>query len=135
MSRHDVLRQVSKKCAKRILATEAKRRRLGEWGAWEQVANPLYGKRTGWLGQVEIAHRNQVFSVLERDVGTAIHLAVSSLSERRPTWYEMQRIKDEIAGPEATAVEVYPPASELVDGAEMFHIWVLPEALPFSLTR
>ncbi len=132
---HDVLKEVDKKTAKRLLATEAKRRRTGEWGAWEQVANPLFGRRDGWLGQVKIAHRNKVFSVLDRDAGAARHLAIASLSERRPTWYEMQRIKDEIAGPEATGVEVYPPADELVDGAHMFHLWVLPEPLPFSLTH
>ena len=33
----------------------------------------------------------------------------------------------------ATAVEVYPPSDQVVDGADMFHIWVLPEPLPFSL--
>jgi hypothetical protein len=61
------------------------------------------------------------------------HLAVSSLSGIRPTWREMQRIKDSIAGCNKTAVEVYPPATEIVDQADMFHIWVLPEPLPFSL--
>ena len=45
----------------------------------------------------------------------------------------MQRIKDEIAGQDATAVEVYPPHSEIVDQADMYHLWVLPEPLPFSL--
>jgi hypothetical protein len=51
----------------------------------------------------------------------------------RPTFHEMQRIKDDLAGAEATAVEVYPPRSELVDEADMFHIWVLPAGLPFTL--
>ncbi len=45
----------------------------------------------------------------------------------------MQRIKDEIAGPDATAIEVYPPHAEIVDQADMFHIWVVPGPLPFSL--
>jgi hypothetical protein len=45
----------------------------------------------------------------------------------------MQRIKNEIAGPGCTAVEVYPPAAEVVDGANMFHMWVLPLGLPFGL--
>lgn len=46
-----------------------------------------------------------------------------------------QRIKNEFAGPGRVAVEVYPPEAELVDSANMFHLWVLPEAmrLPFSL--
>ncbi len=45
----------------------------------------------------------------------------------------MQRIKDEIAGYDATAIEVYPPKSEVVDEADMFHIWVLRGKLPFGL--
>ena len=61
------------------------------------------------------------------------HLAVSSLSGQRPTWPEMQRIKDELAGPEATAIEVYPPRDQVVDEADMFHIWVLRGRLPFGL--
>ena len=44
-----------------------------------------------------------------------------------------ERIKDEIAGPDATAVEVYPPQAEIVDDADMYHLWVLPAPLPFSL--
>jgi hypothetical protein len=46
----------------------------------------------------------------------------------------MQRIKDTIAGPKTTAVEVYPPWNEIVDGAELYHIWVLPGGLAFSLS-
>jgi hypothetical protein len=38
----------------------------------------------------------------------------------------MQRIKDTLAGPDRAAVEVYPPASEVVDQANMYHLWVLP---------
>lgn len=133
---HDVLKRVPAKERKKLLASEAKRRRTGEWGPWETMPNPLRSTANprGWLSQVETVHRNKVFSVLERhDKSGAVHLAVSSLSERRPTWWEMQRIKDEIAGPDATAVEVYPPQNEVVDEANMFHIWVVPEALPFTL--
>lgn len=32
----------------------------------------------------------------------------------------------------ATAVEVYPPQSEVVDDADMYHLWIV-ERLPFSL--
>jgi hypothetical protein len=46
----------------------------------------------------------------------------------------MQRIKDDILGSEATAIEVYPPSSQVVDEADMFHIWSV-DPLPFSLFR
>ena len=76
--------------------------------------------------------RNKVFSVLVRDCGCTIHLAIASLSGDRPTWHEMQRIKDDLAGAHATAVEVYPPRAEVVDQADMFHLWLVSD-LPFSL--
>jgi hypothetical protein len=53
------------------------------------------------------------------------------------SWSDMQRIKNEIRGPERVAVEVYPPESVLVDSANIYHLWVLPEgfALPFTLEK
>jgi len=47
----------------------------------------------------------------------------------------MQRIKDELAGHDRTGVEVYPPHDEIVDQADMYHLWVLPEPLPFTLVK
>jgi hypothetical protein len=50
-------------------------------------------------------------------------------------WYELQRIKNEIVGPERTAVQVFPAVSELMDSANLYHLWVLPVGvkLPFGL--
>lgn len=119
---------------KRLVQRERKLRRTGEWGEWERLDNPhRFG--AGWLGEVDHVRRNRVFAVLVRDVGCAIHLAVSSLTGDRPTWHEMQRIKNELAGRKATTVEVYPPQDQVVDDAEMFHIWVLFQPLPFGLHR
>lgn len=49
-------------------------------------------------------------------------------------WRHFQQIKNEIVGPERTAVEIFPPESELVDAANEYHLWVFPEAveLPFG---
>ncbi len=133
---HDVLARVSRNERRVLLRSEEKHRSSGDWGPWETLKFPrgTVGK-TGWLIDIMTAHKNRVFSVLERDAGVAKHFAVSSLSEQRPSWWEMQRIKDELASVNATAVEVYPPHAEIVDDANMFHIWVLSEPLPFSLAR
>lgn len=121
---------------RQILKAEERARATGLWGAWEAIEMPNGIAPRGWLKEIARAHRNKVFSVLERPLANGvIHLAVSSLSEIRPSWWEMQRIKCELAGETTTAVEVYPPSDEVVDEANMFHIWVLPEALPFSLYR
>lgn len=129
--RQGALKGLSPKVQKALLAAERSRRRNGDWGAWERCENP-YRFMPGWLGEVDHVRRNKVFSVLIRDVGTAIHLGVSSLSGERPTWWEMQRIKNDIGGPDATAVEVYPPQGEVVDDADMYHIWIVPP-LAFTL--
>lgn len=119
-----------------LLAAEARARKGGDWGPWETLTFPAGHAGHGWCAEITTAHRNRVFSVLERKVeGGVIHYAVASLSEERPSWWEMQRIKDELAGPDKTAVEIYPPHSEIVDGANMFHIWVLPVNFAFGLSQ
>lgn len=131
---HDVLMTVPRGERRAILRAEQRARRTGQWGPWEAFASPAGIGGRGWTNQVRRSYRNAAFSVLERPVrGDVVHLAVTSLSGTRPTWHEMQRIKDELAGPAATAIEVYPPHDEIIDEADMFHIWVLPEPLWFSL--
>lgn len=125
---------LSKHTKKALFDREARLRRSGEWGDWEVLTFPAGSAGCDWAACFTTAHRNRVFSVLDRmDFSGARHLAVASLSGIRPTWHEMQRIKDEIAGPDMTAIEVYPPQKEIVDGADMFHLWVVPGPLPFSL--
>lgn len=46
-------------------------------------------------------------------------------------WRHFQRIKNDICGPEREACELYPRESRLVDGANQFHLWVLPEGIDF----
>ena len=45
----------------------------------------------------------------------------------------MQRIKNEICGEDSIGMEVYPPQSQVVDEADMFHIFVVG-VFPFSYT-
>ena len=47
------------------------------------------------------------------------------------TWDELQQIKDECLGPDATAVEFYPPTTGVVNELNMRHLWEVPsEMLP-----
>lgn len=117
-----------------LLDRERRRRKSGEWPAWVRH-DLLPGQAgSGWAGEFTHAHVNDVFSVLDRTLpdGTR-HLMINSLSNERPSWWEAQRIKNEIAGVNATAVEVYPPQSEVVDDADAYHLWILPAPLGFSL--
>lgn len=42
-------------------------------------------------------------------------------------WRDLQRIKNELVGAESLALEIYPPESKLVDTANQFFLWVMPQ--------
>lgn len=77
----------------------------------------------------------QVFS--ER--GGIIRLSVNrtTMDEMRDRWAEniswddLQRLKNEAGFADRDAVEVFPVAGHEVNVANMRHLWILPEPLPF----
>lgn len=40
-------------------------------------------------------------------------------------WEELQAVKDYVAGADAVAIEVYPPADRVVNNMPMRHLWIL----------
>lgn len=72
------------------------------------------------------------------DWGLVIHLWIRRHDgEMVRSWADMQRIKNELIGDDHVAVEVFPAQQDLVDDANIAHLWVLPKefALPFSLKK
>ena len=66
--------------------------------------------------------------------GTMLHLNI----RRRDggmfkDWRHFQQIKNEIAGPECEAVEIYPAESRKVDTTNKWHLWVLPPGVKLDL--
>jgi hypothetical protein len=51
------------------------------------------------------------------------------------SWEELQQVKREIGRGHLDAVEVYPADIDVVNVANMRHIWVLPDPLPFAWRR
>ena len=51
-------------------------------------------------------------------------------------WRELQRIKNEVCGPEREGLEMFPAESRLVDSSNQYHLWVLPKGFhfPFGLS-
>lgn len=128
------LANVSRAERRMALSIEATARRTGDWGDWEIVNFPKGSAGRGWAAEFECAYRNACFCVMYRILKNGVkHLMVSTLSGMRPSWWEMQRIKDTIAGKDATAIEIYPPHEEIVDDADAFHIWILTSPLEFGL--
>lgn len=54
-----------------------------------------------------------------------IHLSIKR-RDKAPIhdWRDLQRIKNELVGPEYEGIELYPAESRLVDTANQYHIWV-----------
>jgi len=48
-------------------------------------------------------------------------------------WRHFQQIKNEVAGPEREAFEMYPAESRLVDTSNKWHLWVLPEGVQMQV--
>lgn len=51
------------------------------------------------------------------------------------SWDDLQRLKGECGRGDRVAVEVYPPNAEIVNDANMRHLWVLPVAPSFMWRR
>lgn len=124
----------------RLAARAMERKGLkGIWGEWRKTQLPAgIPGGNGWCREVREAWANNIYAVLIRPLldeagDGVIHLAIRTASSLEPPWRDMQRIKNEICGMEATAVQVMPPESELVDEADMYHMWVLSSRLPFTL--
>lgn len=60
--------------------------------------------------------------------GDVIQLSIKR-RDQRPVrdWRDFQRIKNQLVGPECEAIELYPAESRLVDTANQFHLWCIPD--------
>lgn len=98
------------------------------WGKWEDRSHMLVFHTNPHM---YAAYANRVFAVqmsLEPcSIGDVIHLWIMRADHEPILWRDGQRIKNELIGPERTAIEIYPPESQLVDSANMYHLFVLPE--------
>ncbi len=70
---------------------------------------------------------NSRYQVAVSDEVPLVHLSVKRI-DQEPVhdWRDLQRIKDELVGPEHEAVELYPARSRVVDTANQYHLWCLP---------
>lgn len=91
-------------------------------------------------GEIQRFTIDRVFSVQvyenRTDWGIVDHLLIRR-HDQAPIrlWTDLQRIKNEVAGTDRTAIEVFPAEPDLVDQANLYHLWVLPVGfdLPFGL--
>lgn len=114
-----------------------------EWGKFEPVA--LDARLIDWYRQIQGnfvgGYHNNLFAVqlFQRRVRIGSeevvcrHLAISRHDQSEITgWETLQRIKNEIVGPETIAVEVFPKQSEVVNEANMRHLFTW-DGCPFTI--
>ncbi|WP_059048705.1 DUF7694 domain-containing protein [Paenibacillus senegalimassiliensis] len=93
----------------------------------------------GWFAELDRAYTDGEYAVMSRVVetewGQVVHACIRNAENTDIPWAEKQRIKNELLGEERIALEVFPKNSELVDQANMYHLWVLPAGmkLPFGI--
>jgi hypothetical protein len=112
--------------------------------AQKAVAKKLLNKPAGKLEPINLSERrhpnwitraysNNRYVVMINDnariKGIAAIKVMVQRHDDRPIpghWRQLQNIKNELFGVDATAIEVYPPESELVDVANIYWLWVIP---------
>ena len=126
------------------LCTECEQTLLGvtEWAAWTEFEEVDVDRddpvNAIAIHSDEVCFRNSRYQVIARGANTPsgpmVHLSIKRL-DKKPIrdWRDLQRIKNELVGPEVEAVEVFPRESHLVDTSNQFHLWCFPEAtFPFT---
>ena len=99
------------------------------WTPFQQVGG-LVADAGGVTGRL---FENNQYQVIAREhpegpFGPYVHLTIRSRDgSTRHDWRDFQRIKNELVGAEAEAVELYPAESRLVDTANHYHLWVFRE--------
>jgi len=105
----------------------------------ELWANDLYvahvRRRTGpgWFDKSK-----EVFNAFGADIGEVAWISVKR-HDKQPIfdWRHMQLLKNDIVGPEAEAMQLFPAESRLVDTANQYHLFAVLEGvtLPFGFAH
>jgi hypothetical protein len=120
------------------------------WGTWQE-ARLHPGQRDRLLAAKDASAIplkvwvNDLYEVwLLDDAGTPKgfpgmwHLSIKVRFTKAPVrnWRHLQRIKNELVGPEHEAVELFPAEARLMDTSNQYHLWVLKDAglrFPFGV--
>jgi hypothetical protein len=114
------------------------------WGEWGRCHALKIEGPNGTVEKYDETWRNNRYQVSIRrfpceafkdDDGTPLTMAYVTIKrndkESIHDWRDLQRIKNELLGPEVEAVELYPAESRLVDTSNQYHLWALPEGVPW----
>lgn len=112
-----------------------KRRTRPAWDDWQTgTDHPLLVGTPGYIGTFVNALYQVEMKEFPSAWGPMIWLSIVNRDRsHRHDWRELQRIKNELVGPEREAIELYPAESRLVDTNNQFHLFVFPEGVTVPL--
>lgn len=95
------------------------------------VPDALEENETFWTNAHYLVHRKELRDRKTGEVG-CVHLSMRTVeNDTRHDWREMQRVKNELCGPEWEAVEMYPAESRVIDTANQYHLFCFPPGSVF----
>ena len=122
--------RLSKKNGKKLM-------KLG-WNEFEDITESSKLRLDYRTEMADRIYQNNIFIVQVYDRVTEWGMVKKAMIRRNDAlpvhnWQVFQRLKNEIFGEDATALEVYPKKKNLVDVANMYWLWVLPQGFDCPL--
>lgn len=90
---------------------------------WHEARKIMRDEKKGALNFMNDRYHCQL-KFYNTEAGRIAHLSIKR-HDREPIhdWRDLQRIKNDILGPECEAVELYPAESRLMDTSNQYHLW------------
>lgn len=97
-----------------------------DWSKWEDRSHVLIAHRNKSIQAAYVSKQASVqVSVFQHPEFKKItHLWVRRHDDKPMGWTQLQRIKNEIVGYDKMAIQVFPKTKNVVDQANMYHLWV-----------
>ena len=82
----------------------------------------------GWFDETE-----ECYNGFPEQNGEVVWLSIKRI-DKEPIhdWRDLQRIKNDICGPESNAMEIYPAESRLMDTSNQYHLFVFQHQIPIG---
>lgn len=122
---------------RRASETHGRRLQRLDWNEFQDVTQEAYAKACALGGnrsyRPDAVFQNnkyivQIFTDCEV-IGKCATRVMIRRSDSAPiySWQDLFRIKNEIFGDEAVAIQVFPKVSELIDDANLYWLWLLKD--------
>jgi hypothetical protein len=83
-----------------------------------------------WINGTYVCHVQELPATASRP--GMLHLSIRRADRAAVCdWRDLQRIKNDICGPESEGAQLFPAESRLVDSSNQYHIWVFADGIRF----